>query len=603
MGDAEDTFTKQEIQAGYVTSGRDVLARQQQIMAQQAAAAFGAGGGSNRRKVGGGGPSGTGRPSTIPVFPPPTYDEPLPKVKGRIQSGQRGGIHLPTNGAPSAASIVAGLGNAPTAPPAPHTTLTPLTPLKRAGSMPMSVKVPAAVATTGAGAMAKPQSSQPPLVSSSSDLTPAESLALQEQRRLAQQQQQQREMAIRAQHSRKMSSSGTAPNSPSHSSVGSSRSAGSRGAKGEISAVQNGTSSKPSGFIGGTIGAIGGSNLHSTHNSMGSPLIGSSYSGNLGGGTVSEPPASTAANSSLDQMHTGSGILGGQPLAFSSENGIIGGVSLGPPAGNIFGGLGMLSDSSSGVDKWGAAGGGSNQNKFGGSGALWGGESDASTQRRPSQPAPIGSHRNNVPVGGPGGEVGGMSLFGTTQSSGGGGSSALASMLGIELPTGSGTLRDSSGPYGGSAAPLAPVGAIGAVGSVGPVGSLSVNGPRVGSIGAIGKPNNMLQPIGAPASSQGIAGGGIPIHGYGNNKHDVALLQSLLPGVNITSGNANRPAAPQYHQAQQQGLMHHQLQQPVGVASLNQSSAQWNQGSNSAGLAPIQQQQQQQQDQPRGNIW
>jgi hypothetical protein len=33
MGAEEDTFTKQEIQAGYVTSGRDVLARQQQILA------------------------------------------------------------------------------------------------------------------------------------------------------------------------------------------------------------------------------------------------------------------------------------------------------------------------------------------------------------------------------------------------------------------------------------------------------------------------------------------------------------------------------------------------------------------------------------------
>ena len=41
MGDAEDTFTKQEIQAGYVTSGRDVLARQQQIVAEQLSAAVG----------------------------------------------------------------------------------------------------------------------------------------------------------------------------------------------------------------------------------------------------------------------------------------------------------------------------------------------------------------------------------------------------------------------------------------------------------------------------------------------------------------------------------------------------------------------------------
>ena len=64
MGDAEDTFTKQEIQAGYVTSGRDVLARQQKLLA-----------GSARRKTGGGGPSGTGRSSVHPVFPPPTYDD------------------------------------------------------------------------------------------------------------------------------------------------------------------------------------------------------------------------------------------------------------------------------------------------------------------------------------------------------------------------------------------------------------------------------------------------------------------------------------------------------------------------------------------------
>ena len=61
MGDVEDTFTKQEIQAGYVTSGRDVLARQQQIVQQALSAASGAAGSAPRRKVGGGGPSGTGK--------------------------------------------------------------------------------------------------------------------------------------------------------------------------------------------------------------------------------------------------------------------------------------------------------------------------------------------------------------------------------------------------------------------------------------------------------------------------------------------------------------------------------------------------------------
>lgn len=69
MGEAEDTFSKQEIQAGYVTSGRDVLARQQQL-----AAAFA--NSTSRKKVGGGGPSGTGRIAPNPIFPPPTYEEP-----------------------------------------------------------------------------------------------------------------------------------------------------------------------------------------------------------------------------------------------------------------------------------------------------------------------------------------------------------------------------------------------------------------------------------------------------------------------------------------------------------------------------------------------
>ena len=68
MGDSEDTFTKQEIQAGYVTSGRDVLARQQQLAAATA-------GSSSRRRVGHGGPSGTGKVATNPVFPPPTFEE------------------------------------------------------------------------------------------------------------------------------------------------------------------------------------------------------------------------------------------------------------------------------------------------------------------------------------------------------------------------------------------------------------------------------------------------------------------------------------------------------------------------------------------------
>merc|ERR1740117_717841 len=76
MGHIEDTFTKQEIQAGYVTSGRDVLARQQQIVQQALSAASGAAGSTPRRRTGGGGPSGTGKASSNPIFPPPSFDEP-----------------------------------------------------------------------------------------------------------------------------------------------------------------------------------------------------------------------------------------------------------------------------------------------------------------------------------------------------------------------------------------------------------------------------------------------------------------------------------------------------------------------------------------------
>jgi len=65
LGSEEDTFTKQEIQAGYVTSGRD---QAHKILK-----------GKGRVRIGGGGVSGTGKipsPSTA-ILPPPKYDESL----------------------------------------------------------------------------------------------------------------------------------------------------------------------------------------------------------------------------------------------------------------------------------------------------------------------------------------------------------------------------------------------------------------------------------------------------------------------------------------------------------------------------------------------
>jgi len=545
MGDAEDTFNKQEIQAGYVTSGRDVAARQQQIVEQQAAAVFGAGA-NIRKKVGGGGPSGTGKESKNPIFPPPTFDEPLPR-KTRAQSTilqQRANMIQNGKGGLSAASIVAGgIGSGNAVPPAAHTTLTPL---KRGGSMPVSGKPIAA------------------------DLTPAESMALEEKARkeaLALQQKQQQMMQAQKAAKQKQQkqlaqqqkqNSNSQPGSPSHTST----------EPGPNGKSMNGVGSPHLG------GGISGSNLHN----MGSPLLGSSFSGNLGGSSIGGVSIGSELQASTDAVPLtgfgGSGILGGQPLSLSSDDGkggVIGGASLGgsplgQPSSNSFGGLGLLSanSSSGGDDKWGSAVGSSSQNNnvFGGSGALWGGGDATSSSN--SMPAPIGSSGGGSrSIGGPGMDVGGMSLFGTNQNSysnGTGGSTALASMLGIQLPTGSGSLRQNSS-TGGESSTQAPIGGL----------NTNNNGGTIGAIGSIGssKPNSGI--IGAPQG--GLGGGGIPISGFSSNpggNNDMALLQSLLPGVNITSGNG-----------QQQDNM-----QSVGVGGLN--AAPQNAG---------------QDQKQRGNIW
>mmetsp|Transcript_16486 Transcript_16486/g.34267 ORF Transcript_16486/g.34267 Transcript_16486/m.34267 type:complete len:891 (-) Transcript_16486:190-2862(-) len=607
MGDAEDTFTKQEIQAGYVTSGRDVLARQQQIMAQQQAAAFGTSGGSSRKKVGGGGPSGTGKASANPVFPPPTFDEPLPKqtvartqgasvARSRSIATSTPSVPVgPSASAPSAASIVAGshqasLGGATTA-PAPHTTLTPLTPLtKRASSGPMLMKTAAAVAAKPVG-----------IVGSSTDLTPAESLALDQKKEALAQQQKELSMKMSKQSNDNSSVGSKAPSSPS--------SIGSGASKGEIAGFRengatNSNSNTSAGFIGGpTIGSIVGS-LNGTNNmDMGPPLLGSTFAGNLSSSGAIESigsvgPSSTSFEFGSIGHATGSGVLGGQPIGSKpsddGRNGVIGGMSLAPQSNpfNLDSLLLGSANNSSGVDKWGASGGGgfNGQNHLLGadggfslgSSPLWGGEDTAPFQpiRRPT-PSPIGPVSRGSGSIAPGPDVGGTSLF--TNNSGCG-SSALASMLGIQLPTGSGSLRESTGVF--------------TAGSMvhGPVKS-HPNGSAPGTIGS--KPIGML-PIGAHNISQG----GVPIGGFGsnvgvggisggNNSSDMALLQSLLPGVNITSGNAYRPAAPQ---------------QPVGVGGLNQGnrpigSDKWHGGLNANSNGSVQQDRRNQDQQRSGNIW
>lgn len=284
---------------------------------------------------------------------------------------------------------------------------------------------------------------------------------------------------------------------------------------------------------------------------MGIPLMGNSFPDNFDGGR----PLATKQTTSLE--FGGSGILGGASIMSA---GVIGGGSL-VPSDNSFG-LFSKESSSGGGDIWGSAIG-SQSNIFGGSGSLWGDDSDL------NRPAPIGSSsRNSSVIDSSGGDVGGMSLFGTNQNSySHGGSSALASILGIELPTGSGSLRDNTSAFSGGNTFLAPIGGL--------------HGAGNGHIGAIGA--NKPQPIG----SNVFQGGGIPLSGYSNGggNHDMALLQSLLPGVNITSGNASRPAAPQ--------------QQPMGISELNND--QWS-NNDSVGMGQ-QHDTQQQQHKSGGNIW
>merc|ERR1711907_1828 len=134
--------------------------------------------------------------------------------------------------------------------------------------------------------------------------------------------------------------------------------------------------------------------------------------------------------------------------------------------------------------------------------------------------APQNSITNTDPIGG--GVIGGGTIgSGNVHRSG---SSALASMLGINLPTGSGSLRESTTQlWTSGSTPQAPIAAL--------------NGsslPLQGVIGGTAKSSN--SPIG------GVAIGGsnqqIQAAANGSNSSDIALLQSLLPGVHITSGGS-----------------------------------------------------------------
>ncbi len=700
MGDSDDMFTKQEIQAGYVTSGRDVLAKQQQLMAASS-------GSSSRRRVGSGGPSGTGKVASNPVFPPPTYEEPskpsqtnlvpppppstsstaqFPPVSSSVQrfastsngiSGfssvaaagkasrstsvpnstisnssalqSNSGASISSHGSnkseasltpaemlsrqqeqlrklhpqnnstsntsstgqktqaqsssidrtlslPSdantnssatqatAASVVAGVHSTNRSGPAPaasHTTLTALTPLKRASSVPEKNK----------------QTSNNEPVQENSNM------------KLSSLRTNSTTLGNVAQ------ANGGMPNVTNSPSSSISSTNGPPIAPSKLSSIDNGPIG--AGTIGGTI--IG----HSISNS-GSGVIGSI------GPPTSMPIGSSEVNgkSVIGKGHAAGSVVGG------SLPNIVGGQTIGKfgesEKKNVIGGSDLFSSSSilsGGGDnsQWGFSMPKSNgsdrlfgaNDNFGAIGApgIWGNESE-NVKTQNQFPSNNGSHIGSNP----------QSIQSTAQGNSNGigmnmsGSSALASMLGIQLPTGVGTLRDS---LWASSTPVRT-----------PQTAMKNNSPAPTPIGS-----------GIKKSKGGviIGGGQIPIGGMNSaaiggsnhngggvgNTNDIKLLQSLLPGVHITSGNAYQPAAPNMHMtnkpnnnfggmgwsgyAPTQSNGNNQMQQrqpqqhvihgaPIGVGSLLPKDAQHQQGNDMWGGTRTQNSSSTQQ-QKGSNIW
>lgn len=410
MGELEDTFTKQEIQAGYVTSGRDVLARQQQIMAEQIRLA----GTGPRKKIGGGGPSGTGRHATNPVFPPPEFDEPARPAKVVPPPPvPRGGITrasttmLPSSSAVAAATAI------------PKGSMTARSASVGASSGGLSPTL-SAISTQGGGVphrksaasiVAGSSSQRTTDTSSTSTLTPLTPLK----------------------RTKSKSFTTAAPSLPvdtNATSIGD-----------KLVPLRNGKSKSfavPRNTIGGDL--IGGipssgsmsslSELNNTSDPLG-PALSNGRTSSLGG-----------------QIFTGE--LSGKPIT-----------------------------SESGKDRWNSPG-----------------ELGAPISERPAAIGPSGSSTS---------------------------STALASILGINLPTGSGSLQESN-LWNSSHVPLGPPQP-----PSGPSALSSLNGLPLQQAG---------DAVGGIAIGGGIAGAPPPIGGGApSNQNDVALLQSLLPGANISEGN------------------------------------------------------------------
>jgi len=491
MGDAEDTFTKQEIQAGYVTSGRDVLARQQQIVQQALSAASGAAGATARRKIGGGGPSGTGRAASSPVFPPPSFDEPakpsnntlVPPPQSGLGRSLSSGAAFPTIAAANAAvpgpgqvarssSIGSGGSAGSLTSPAPKGSIGgPLkpkgsiaAPMPRKGGIPAPAPSAVSAASVVAGVHSVSTSSEPPAPHTT--LTPLTSLKR---------------------------STGSSKTSETTKLTSLRSSAARRPA----APVRN-VSTPAAAPISQVRAPIANNRSHSE--------------GVAGiGGTVIAAPVPVGAPLSRASSTT-------VPDTSNGRLSELGGDALGGLGGEVFNGplkttRSIGAPGRGAVDKWNSVGLGGDPVVPQNAGGMW---------SNSGAPQPnLQSSSNLGQIGGvPVGAIGGANP----------GSSVLASMLGINLPTGSGSLRESSTQWMGSSVPggQAPIAALN--GSAFPVqgviGGPGISAPSNGSIGGmtIGGPNSMP------------TGGAI---GGNSTKSDIALLKSLLPGVHITSGGSS----------------------------------------------------------------
>lgn len=502
MGHIEDTFTKQEIQAGYVTSGRDVLARQQQIVQQALSAASGAAGSTPRRRTGGGGPSGTGKASSNPIFPPPSFDEPArasaavvptpPTTTTQVRSVSTGAIAtastassgFPAISSGSSASASTNTTNAtkptstgastnnnnsasalPTAPkPVPQTTR------KTAG---------ATAASVVAGAHSVSSRSEPPAPHTT--LTPLTPLK--------------RSSAASKGASKAASNSATETQKHTNTRAGSQKKA--NGLKSGSQPVHLPVHTE-------SISSIGG-DVISTPVTVPQPIIGNNQILN---------PIATVNGDSRGQQSSGLGSFA--PF---------GGDGLGGLGGEVFDG--PLQSSSFNVRSAIGSGMGAKWDSVPGGDPVYPANHH---HQAPSWGSTIGSHapQNIVPgantnsIGGGiigGGTIGGGNVQNRT------GSSALASMLGINLPSGSGSLHESTTPlWTPGPAPQSHMASLHG-------NSMPLQGMIGGTAISNNNNNNLI--------------GGIPIGGgnqqmqstvNGGNNSDIALLQSLLPGVHITSG-------------------------------------------------------------------